>query len=628
MKKTLAIILSVLFIFAAMPFTAYADEEIINLAVSDGEDISEAFNTATRQAKDDTSGKIYKITIPAGNYTASSQLKLWSNTWLYMNGVTIERTSGYNMLRFGNVSDLNGNPATGYNGFSNIHIEGGTFDGGGFANAIMQIGHSKDIEIKGVTYKNVGNSHMIEMGGCSDVTVEDCTFRDFKGTWSSKTNYEALQLEIVTTRGSHFAGYPNNNDETPCKNITVKGCTFKNLQRGVGSHTGIVNSYFTNIVIEGNVFENITGFAVIATNYLNSTIHNNTIKNCGSGSVYNSFLKASKNFYPSQIKSNSHTAYTNMNTRIHNNTIEVIPGYKADYENVAYGIQLSGKNLTSASDGIPAGDYRCSGISIKDNEITLKSTGYGIWLLGCAENVVNNNTVTCDITKKGAGGTGDPIRLEESIKNTVSNNTFENITSSGSLDSGLTGISVLSSSNANTISDNDITGAKKDGIKVDGSSSNKILSNTIVSPKRDGIRLGTSKKTKVASNVIKKPANDGILVEKSASSNITGNTITKAREGINLKSSNSVKVVSNKVSSSKSDGIKLDSSNSATINKNKLLTQKRDGIFVASSSKLVITSNTIKSSKRYGINSLKKYIKKDKGNKITKSGKRARSWKK
>lgn len=634
MKKTLAILLSVLFIFTALPsfaVTASAEESVIEDLVvkpaGEGEDISDLFNYESKRARDDTSGKIYRITIVPGTYTAGSQLNLWSNTWVCMEGVTIERTSGFNLLRFGYVSDLEKKHATGYDGFSNIKIEGGTFDGGGYANAITQIGHSKDVTFSGITFKNVGSAHMIELGGCSDVTIDNCTFRDFTGKWDSTTNYEAVQLEIVTTRGHHFSGYPNNNDETPCKNISVTNCTFKNLQRGVGAHTGIVNSYLQNIIIEDNKFENITGFAIIATNFVNSRINKNIIENCGSGINYSTYLKSNNNFYPSTTKSNSHKEYKDMNTQIKGNTIEVSPGYKAVYSNVAYGVQLTGKKLTSTTNGIPAGDFRCSGVTVADNEITLRSKGYGIWLIGSAENTIDNNTVTCNITKKGYSGNGDPIRIESSYKNTVSNNIFDNITSSGSYDKELTGISVLSSSNSNTISKNTVKGAKKDGIKIESSSSNKVLSNTVVSPKRDGIRITSAKKTKAASNTIKKPANDGILVEKSASSNITGNTITKAREGINLKSSKSVKIVSNKVSSSKSDGIKLLKSNSATINKNKLLTQKRDGIFVDSSSSLVITGNTIKSSARYGILASKKQIKKDKGNKITKSGKRARSWK-
>ncbi|MBR7072642.1 MAG: hypothetical protein IKI33_03365, partial [Eubacterium sp.] len=126
MKKLLAVIISAIFILSAMPFTAYADGEvIIDLAVTEGEDICEVFNTEAKKAKGDDSGTIYKINIPAGKYTASKQLVLWSNTYVYMNGVTIERVDGFNMLRFGSLNELKSNPATGYDGFSNIKIEGG-----------------------------------------------------------------------------------------------------------------------------------------------------------------------------------------------------------------------------------------------------------------------------------------------------------------------------------------------------------------------------------------------------------------------------------------------------------------------------------------------------------------------
>ena len=587
----------------------FADDGIteITMNVKDGEDISEVFRETAKIAKDNPNKRTYKITIPKGTYKASSQLKLWSNTHLYMKGVTIKRTASYNMLRFGNKSDLDSSPVTGYNGFSNIRIEGGTFDGGGYKDAIIQVGHAKNLSLKNVTFCNVKDAHMVEMGGCSDVNIEGCTFRDFTGTWSAVTNYEALQFEIVTTRGKHFAGYANNNDETPCKNITVKGCTFKNLQRGVGSHTGIINSYFTNMIIENNTFVNITGFAVVATNYSNSKINNNTIKNCGSGIVYNTFLKSNNNFYPSKRKSNAHSSYVNMNTQINGNTIEVKPGYKAEYKNVAFGIQLSGKKLTSASDGIPAGDYRCSGVSVTGNTINLNSTGYGIWLLGSAENTVENNDITCNLAKKGNGGTGDGIRLESSNGNTVNLNTISNITASG-YDKGMSGITLGNGSASNTVSNNTVTKAKKDGIHIEKSKSNKLISNTITAAGRDSIHS-----------------------EGSASLKITSNKIIKAkRNGVSLKGAKGSKIEKNTFTSCKQNGIHLEKSDSVKCNKNKITGSGKNGIAIYSSKKAVLTGNTVTKSKQYGIYSSlskKKAIKKDTGNKVSKSGKRARSWK-
>ena len=69
----------------------------------------------------------------------------------------------------------------------------------------------------------------------------------------------------------HFASY-GKYDETPNRNITITNCTFKNVQRGVGTHAAIVGCYHSNIRIENNKFINIPGYAIIATNYINSSI--------------------------------------------------------------------------------------------------------------------------------------------------------------------------------------------------------------------------------------------------------------------------------------------------------------------------------------------------------------------
>ena len=98
----------------------------------------------------------------------------------------------------------------------------------------------------------------------------NCNFNNFKGDFANKTNIEALQFDALA--GDHFSSFNPDNDETPSKNVTIKNSSFKNLQRGLGTHTGIANSYFENFTIINNTFENITGYAIIATNYKNANI--------------------------------------------------------------------------------------------------------------------------------------------------------------------------------------------------------------------------------------------------------------------------------------------------------------------------------------------------------------------
>ena len=60
--------------------------------------IQEALNEARDNATDETP---YKIVIPAGTYDLNGQLKVYSNTWVSMNGVTLRNKYGKTMMRFG-----------------------------------------------------------------------------------------------------------------------------------------------------------------------------------------------------------------------------------------------------------------------------------------------------------------------------------------------------------------------------------------------------------------------------------------------------------------------------------------------------------------------------------------------
>ena len=603
----------------------------LTLDVKNGDDIGAAFTALARQARDNADGTIYEITVPAGTYTSTKQLVLWSNTYVYLKGVTIKHVSSEsNMMRFGYKGDLDAQPATGYNAFTNIHIIGGTLDGGGLKKAILQIGHANNISFEGVTFQNVYNAHMLEAGGCSDVTISNCTFKDFKGSWDASTNYEAVQFEIVTTINNHFNGYASNDDETPCRRITVKNCTFRNLQRGIGTHTGLVNSYFDNMVFENNKFENITGFAVIATNYRNSKINNNTINNCGSGIIFRTVELAHKNFYPSTKTSNKHDKYTSANSQILNNRINVSTGYAANYNNVAYGIQLAGEKLTAKAGTVPAGDFRCAGVTVQGNAINLNCTGYGIWLYGAVANRIARNSITCNLAKKGKGGTGDGIRLQLSTNNNIDSNSINNTTKSG-YDTDLSGITLRDYSSSNVINANKINKAKKDGIHIEKSNSNRLTSNAISTPGRDGIHIESASSVNAASNAISSSKRYGVLLKSVKSSVFNKNNVKSCKsDGFHLEKSTSNKLTSNSVSSAGRDGIQLaQSSDSCTVSSNSVASSKRHGVSLFSKTKkLTVTKNTIKKSKNCGIYAQsKKQIKKDSGNKISKSGKRARSYK-
>lgn len=513
-SKALAVLLSL--IMALSSFAAYAesDTEIINLDVKSGDDIAEKFNKAADKARYSDGSKMYKIIVPKGKYSVSTQIRLYSNTTVDFTGSVIEHTTNdYFMLRLGrkgadwdNYNGGKGRPE--YSGFSNIHIIGGTFDGCGKQAELMRFGHSKNISITGAHFRNVKNTHFVEIGACSGVEVTNCTFSDFAGDYNYSRNSEALQFDALAD--SHFSGYNPNQDETPCENVRVENCVFKNLQRGLGTHSGVVNTYFDNMVYKNNYFENITGYAIAATNYRNSTISGNTVKNSGSGIIFRTTDISHTNVYASKYRNSYSSKYTKLNSKICWNTVYVTSGYKVKYRNNAYGIQVLGEKLSKKVGNMPAGDYRCAGVTVNNNNITMYCTGFGIYVKGAMENSIFNNYISLMMAQKGTYSTGVGIRLKASGYNYVGTNTVNNITKRG-YDKGLCGIILYYGSGSNTIYKNKILRAKLDGIHIDTSSNkNKISYNSIGKSGRCGIAIFKCKKIYMLGNYIANSGKFGI----------------------------------------------------------------------------------------------------------------------
>ena len=532
-SEIIAILTSLVMVFNVMSVFAASNTVTIKLKVKSGEEISAKFNAASDKARYNKAGKYYKIVVPKGKYKLSSQIRLYSNTTAVFTGaVIVHKNASSTMLRLGrksadwdNYNKGKGRP--GYSGFKNIKIIGGTFDGGGLKSAIMRFGHSKNITISGTTFKNVKNSHFVEFGACSGVKVTKCKFIDFVGDYSQTKNIEALQIDALA--GDHFSAYNPNKDETPCKNFTVSSCVFKNLERGLGTHTGVANSYFTNMVFENNTFENITGYAIVTTNYANSRISGNVIKNCGSGIHFRTCEISHTNFYASKYHSNKRAAYYKLNTKINNNKITITKGYKVGYKYVGCGVSLFGEKLAKKTGNTPAGDFRCAGVAVDNNTIVLKATGYGIYTAGAAENSLKNNKVYLKIKKKGQSPNAMGIKLISSPKNTINNNTVTNKTETD-YDLGSHGINIYSSG-SNTVSSNTVTGLKKDGIHIEKSNSTIVSSNTVTSSSNNGIGLYSSKNTSLTGNTITSSGKYGMYssYEKSKAIKVDkNNKITKS----------------------------------------------------------------------------------------------------
>ena len=374
-------------------------------------DITAQLQKELDRARKGKSKTVYKIIIPAGTYKISKQLKLYSNTHISMKNVTLIRNfssaddkNRHSMVRLKRLT-AEWNAVKGYEkykGARNITFEGGVWDCSAVDGAqIIRIGHAQDLKFKNVIFTNVKNAHHMELAACKNVEFTGCTFSNFSGSWESNSNYEALQFDIM--RSEHFPTYASY-DETPCRNITVKNCTFEKLQRGIGSHSAVAGSYFKEINIKKCRFSDITGYAVTAFNYIDSEISGNTITNCGAGIYFCTMSSINKNMYAPITKS-KFSVKKDTNSVIKNNAIII---KETDYQKTNYGIALYGKNvkkIINVKDPtgpyyIPKGDYRVGGVTVKGNMIILNCEGYGITLRGARNSIITGNII--GLSYKGA----------------------------------------------------------------------------------------------------------------------------------------------------------------------------------------------------------------------------------
>ncbi len=504
-----------------------AANKTINVVITKTDDAGKEIQDFLDQAKEDASGNTtYVFNFPQGEYVLKDTvLKVYSYSTLNMTGCTLKRVGEgrkwKSMLRIGKATgdsetgDPNDPGAYGYNGYHDIAINGGTFDGNGAAAAavkadspsMLRFGHGKNLSFSGVTFKNPYDNHQIEFAACKGITFKNCVFDGFTPksgkTGASAVNYannEALQFDIMHN-SSHFTQYPFY-DDTPCQDIVVDGCTFTNLQRGLGTHSAVAGSYFDNIQFTNNTFNNIGGYAIAATNYKNAVISGNTIKDCGAGIIFRSMVQSHDTFY--SPLSGSFTVDHEANSVIENNTIQISD---KKYSNaIAYGISLYSeivKNDISndgGNDKVPAGDYTLYGVKVNNNTVTMNNGGYGIWLQTTNTCDVSDNNVMMDVPAGCSGkGNCDPIRLVKSKNINILKNSFV-IKKNNKKTKKACGIVVTTNSSAN-IEGNTIKNAPKDGIFVVTKCSATVKKNTVNKTGRYGLNVcdnskATSIKTK------------------------------------------------------------------------------------------------------------------------------------
>ena len=488
MKKIISLLLAlaVMFSLSLSGTAAFAAEiKYSDIVIGDGElskddknaasDNAKVIQAAFDEAKNKASDKNrYRIYFPKGEYHINTTLNIFSNTELYLDEKTTlvqDAPKGQNIVKAGDFSQKH----ILYNGFRNIKIDGGKWDMQFNGSCAMRFGHCTNLSINNVNITNILDAHHIEGVTVDTLSITDSTFTSSLRRGSNSC--EAIQLDILHD-SKHFPGFEEF-DDTPNKNVTISGCTFSNLHSGIGTRSAVVSKYFDNVVIENNKFENIREKAISCFNYKNSKIINNTFTNVNSGICFeylpNNFFGAySQRMYIANDKSIG-KINSKSSTVISGNVMNIKQMAKSSYGIYAYGAKIDAS--TAKANGVVAGDYTISDLSIDNNTINVEensSESRGIYITGVNKSEISSNTLTdYSSAKDGING----INICASQKNVIKNNNI-----SGTFNNGISIFNKPFPGSKNLlITSNSISGVKSFGIRVAESSYATIKSDNNIS---------------------------------------------------------------------------------------------------------------------------------------------------
>ncbi len=217
-------------------------------------------------------GKTYKVT---------SVIRFPKDVVLDLNGSTI--LSEYKHLFFNFKSTDTG--FTGYNGNGNITIRNGTIIGGAISFA-----HGENILLENVHFKNSLNDHFLEIAGCKNYRIINCSFIGMENLNTSVLEY----INLDHCRYNNFPWMTSGDafyDNTPNSGVHVLNCKFGlgtgdyaygYNAFGVHSVTGLVTQH-TDITLDGCEIYAFTGCGIRLNGMNNIYVNNNRIETAGHG---------------------------------------------------------------------------------------------------------------------------------------------------------------------------------------------------------------------------------------------------------------------------------------------------------------------------------------------------------
>lgn len=222
-------------------------------------------DTPAFQAAMDTLTSGGKLVVPGGGeYLLKSQVWIRDNVTVEAYGAVLRKKAGNSSYAAFQGASTRGK---GYGaGASNISFLGGTYRGqfGSSGSGIsITLHHSDSVTIKDITFEeSVWNGHSVDLGGCSNVFIDNITVKGFAG-FNSKPYSEAIQIDYSTAIGMPEDD-PNSFDGLPTVNLTLQNSKFlPDTINGtdypapnmIGNHSRVEGMQIKNINILNNYIE-------------------------------------------------------------------------------------------------------------------------------------------------------------------------------------------------------------------------------------------------------------------------------------------------------------------------------------------------------------------------------------
>lgn len=149
--------------------------------------------------------------------------------------------------------------------------------------------HTQNFTIKNLYFRNLNKGHFIEMDASYNVKVDNCTFENHRLPNEIDSVSECINLDTPDKNTHGFNQDWTSYDKTPNKKIKITNCTFKKVQRGVGTHQYSqtatqgkgVNIYHEDITIDKCKFYDCLNGGLGFVNWKGATITNNEFKGIG-----------------------------------------------------------------------------------------------------------------------------------------------------------------------------------------------------------------------------------------------------------------------------------------------------------------------------------------------------------